>query len=241
MLAHQTQKNLSNAQEYFRQHLQVGDYYSGGQQIRGEWHGESARRLGLNGPVDEEQFVRLCNNQHPATGQRLTARMKLGTRRIFEDFVFSPPKSVSIAALIVGDENILAAHRAAVAEALAEVEQLAGCRVRIGKSADGDRHTGNIVAACFEHDSSRVLDPQLHTHCIAFNATWDEVEKRWNSARRKRINSLQSDHPLAGSSQATSARHRTLLNGALSICWSANRSFGNRNSLLRLWRTIADR
>src|SRR5438067_12612452 len=104
MLAHQTQKNLSNAQDYFREHLQIGDYYSGSKQIRGEWYGDAASRLGLNGHVDEEQFVRLCNNQHPATGQRLTARMKLGTRRIFEDFVFAPPKSVSIVALIHGDE-----------------------------------------------------------------------------------------------------------------------------------------
>jgi uncharacterized protein YifE (UPF0438 family) len=81
MLAHQTQKNLFNAQDYFREHLQVGDYYSDGQHICGEWHGDAARRLDLNGRVEEEQFVRLCNNQHPATGQRLAACFEHYTSR----------------------------------------------------------------------------------------------------------------------------------------------------------------
>jgi conjugative relaxase-like TrwC/TraI family protein len=36
--------------------------------------------------------------------------------------------------------------------------------------------TGNLVAAAFVHDSSRALDPQLHTHFTVFNATFDEKE-----------------------------------------------------------------
>ncbi len=41
--------------------------------------------------------------------------------------------------------------------------------------------TGNIVAAVFRHDTSRALDPHLHTHCIVFNATFDPVEARWKA------------------------------------------------------------
>ena len=44
-----------------------------------------------------------------------------------------------------------------------------------------DRTTGNIVAAVFRHDTSRALDPHLHTHCIVFNATFDPVERRWKA------------------------------------------------------------
>src|ERR1035438_9413081 len=33
----QTQYNLKNAKEYFEEHLCVGDYYTEGQQVMGEW------------------------------------------------------------------------------------------------------------------------------------------------------------------------------------------------------------
>ena len=41
--------------------------------------------------------------------------------------------------------------------------------------------TGNFAAALFTHDTSRALDPHLHTHCIVFNATFDPVENRWKA------------------------------------------------------------
>src|SRR5277367_4081943 len=41
--------------------------------------------------------------------------------------------------------------------------------------------TGNLVGAVFRHDTSRALDPHLHTHCILFNATRDSVEDRWKA------------------------------------------------------------
>ena len=52
--------------------------------------------------------------------------------------------------------------------------------MRVGK-ADCDRSTGNFVAATFTHDTSRALDPHLHTHCIVFNATFDAAENRWKA------------------------------------------------------------
>src|SRR5205809_6126025 len=41
--------------------------------------------------------------------------------------------------------------------------------------------TGNFVSALFTHDTSRALDPHLHTHCIVFNATFDPAEGRWKA------------------------------------------------------------
>ena len=37
------------------------------------------------------------------------------------------------------------------------------------------------MAALFEHETSRALDPHLHTHCIVFNATRDPDEDRWKA------------------------------------------------------------
>src|SRR5262249_34529129 len=33
----------------------------------------------------------------------------------------------------------------------------------------------------FRHDTSRALDPHLHSHCIVFNATRDPVENCWKA------------------------------------------------------------
>jgi conjugative relaxase-like TrwC/TraI family protein len=67
-----------------------------------------------------------------------------------------------------------------VRSALKEFEAFAATRIRVGR-ASSDRLTGNFAAALFTHDTSRALDPHLHTHCIVFNATFDAVENRWKA------------------------------------------------------------
>jgi len=184
-----TQYNLKNAREYFEEHLCVGDYYDEGQRVAGEWIGSGAERLGLSGKVRAEDFLRLCENQHPATGEKLTPELKttrmrngqtVADRRIFYDFTFSPPKSVSLAGFLGKDERILQAHDRAARVALQHFEAFAATRVR-RDGARGERLTGNFAAALFAHDTSRALDPHLHTHCIVFNATFDPVEQRWKA------------------------------------------------------------
>src|SRR5207244_5465895 len=61
-----------------------------------------------------------------------------------------------------------------------EFEVFAATRIRAG-GAQNDRMTRNFVSALFTHDTSRTLDPHLHTHCIVFNATFDPVENRWKA------------------------------------------------------------
>jgi len=68
----------------------------------------------------------------------------------------------------------------AVQVALKDFEAFAATRVRVG-GVRKERLTGNFVAAQFTHDTSRALDPHLHTHCIVFNATFDAVENRWKA------------------------------------------------------------
>ncbi|MHB9010035.1 MAG: MobF family relaxase [Limisphaerales bacterium] len=184
-----TQYNLKNAREYFEEHLCVGDYYDEGQRVSGEWQGLGAARLGLAGKVRADDFLRLCENQHPATAETLTQRLNTtrtdternaANRRIFFDFTFSPPKSVSLAGFLGEDVRILEAHARAVKSALREFEAFASTRIRTG-GAHNDRRTGNFAAALFTHDTSRALDPHLHTHCIVFNATFDATENRWKA------------------------------------------------------------
>lgn len=190
MLSPKTQTNLRNAKSYFQKHLCVGDYYMEGLHVSGNWMGKGATMLGLEGTIQTDDFLALCENTHPNTKERLTVRTRTtrrteegGTaadRRIFFDFAFSPPKSVSVAALVLNDERIVAAHSEAVKIACEEMEQFVATRVRAA-AANHDRITGNLIGALFQHDTSRALDPHLHTHFIIFNATHDAEEKRWKA------------------------------------------------------------
>ena len=49
------------------------------------------------------------------------------------------------------------------------------------------RLTRNLIAALFTHDTSRLLDPHLHTHCIVFNATHDPEERRWKALQNQEM------------------------------------------------------
>jgi conjugative relaxase-like TrwC/TraI family protein len=173
------QEEFSNAQE---------NYYTEGERIRGEWHGKLAEKWGLHGGVQEEQFRRLSDGQHPITGEQLvrhqTAReyvneqgdtVKAMEHRAGWDATFSAPKSVSLTALVGGDERVREAHRASVEVALDELERYV--QARLGGNLPPET-TGKWVAAKFEHDSARPVNgyaaPQLHTHVVLFNLTETE-------------------------------------------------------------------
>jgi conjugative relaxase-like TrwC/TraI family protein len=182
-------KPLSAGQtrRYHEEEFQNGreNYYSEGEVIRGQWHGQLADRWGLAGEVREEHFERLAEGQHPITGEQLvrhqTARETKSARRetvtTMEhragwDATFSAPKSVSITALVGGDDRVREAHRESVTVALNEREPYV--QARLGGNRRPET-TGNFVAALFEHDSARPVNgyaaPQLHTHAVVFNLT----------------------------------------------------------------------
>ena len=192
MLTMKAQFSLSNAEKYFKEHLRVGDYYMEGRSVSGEWYGKGAEELGLSGVTNEPEVLRLCRNLHPQTEERLTQRLNSkrvcvdgkvhehANRRVFYDFTLSPPKSVSIVALVTDDRRIIEAHDNAVQAALEESQSYAATRVR-KQGQSSHRVTGNLVGAVFRHDTSRALDPHLHSHCILFNATRDTVENCWKA------------------------------------------------------------
>src|SRR5579885_3187529 len=175
---------------YAQRHLQHSDYYDEHRRVQGEWHGRGAELLGLRGSVTSEQFEAVREGLHPETGEFM--RPRHGTDRAnadgsdqskarsLYDLTFSAPKSVSVQAVVGRDERLVAAHDKAVGEALAEAENHAGARVR-PNGANENRVTGNWIIATYRHDTSRELDPQLHTHAVAANLTYDGTEARWKA------------------------------------------------------------
>jgi conjugative relaxase-like TrwC/TraI family protein len=185
-----TIRAMSGGAGYSQRHLEHSDYYDERRKVQGEWQGRGAELLGLRGNVASEQFEAVREGLLPEIGEFLRPRhgadrvnnegSEQSKARSLYDLTFSAPKSISIQALVGGDERLIAAHDKAVREALAEAENHAGSRVRLN-GANENRTTGNWVVAAYRHDTSRELDPQLHTHAVAANLTYDGVEGRWKA------------------------------------------------------------
>jgi conjugative relaxase-like TrwC/TraI family protein len=101
--------------------------YLGVDTILGEWQGRMAKRYGLAGAINEAQFARLSDGQNPLTGEQLVRHrngqeyttadgttVKPVEHRAGWDATFSAPKSVSLTALVGGDDRVREAHRQAV-------------------------------------------------------------------------------------------------------------------------------
>jgi conjugative relaxase-like TrwC/TraI family protein len=172
---------IRNGATYLSRHLRQNDYWAKGEQeVHGEWIGEGAKALGLEGTVTAEPFNELRCNRHPKTRETLTSRDH--TNRVaFFDIQFSAPKDVSVLAVVGGDDRIRAAFAESVKMALTEMERYAAVRERRGSAAETEayRLTRNFVGALFLHDASRDLDPQLHGHAVLANATWDATRHEW--------------------------------------------------------------
>ena len=158
---------MTGAAGYAQRHLEHSDYYDEHRKVQGEWQGRGVELLGLRGTVTREQFEAVREGSHPDTGEFLRPRhgadrvnddgTKQSKARSLYDLTFSAPKSVSIQAMVGGDERLIAAQDKAVREVLAEAENYAATRVRLN-GANEDRTTGNWIVAAYRHDTSRELD-----------------------------------------------------------------------------------
>ena len=155
------------------------------------WFGKGAEDLGLKGPVDPEIFRQVLEGKVPdGSGTELGRRGKDGEilHRPGRDLTFSAPKSVSIAALVGGDDRIVEAHDRAVKATLDWVEKnVAETRMKDPATGQMVRAGGQkIVAATFRHDTSRNLDPQLHTHSVIANMVRD-ADGKWRSMANEKL------------------------------------------------------
>ncbi len=192
------------------------------------WAGKGADDLGLKGPVDPETFRAVLEGRVPdGSGQQLGRRGRDGgiLHRPGRDLTFSAPKSVSIAALVGGDGRIVDAHDRAVAATLAWVEENAaqtrmkdpdsGKMARVGNQ--------NIVAALFRHDTSRNLDPQLHTHAVLANMVrgadgkWRSMANEGLYAKQKLIGMLYRNELAAGLAKLGYGIEKTHADGRFEI------------------------
>jgi conjugative relaxase-like TrwC/TraI family protein len=98
------------------------------------------------------------------------------------DLTFSPVKSVSTL-WAVAEPTIAAqiekAHRAAISDALAFIEQHA-LFSRTGANGVRQVNVGGLVATAFTHRDSRAGDPDLHTHVAVANKV-QTLDGRWLS------------------------------------------------------------
>ncbi len=149
------------------------DYYLQGlEEGSSHWYGRGARALGLEGPVAEESFRAVCRGESPE-GDRIVAPklirdresgLLVETHRAGNDLTFSAPKSISIA-YAAGVVEVREAHDAAVRSVLTHLEE----HYSHYRSPEGIR-CGGMVAAKFDHATSRNVDPQLHSHVFVVNA-----------------------------------------------------------------------
>ena len=161
------------------------NYWSQKGEVQGEWQGQLAGRFGLAGAVSAAKFAALSQGQHPETGEQLVRQrasyeyqgtdgktVKTMEHRAGWDATFSAPKSVSLTALVGGDDRVRDAHRESVRVALDQLEHYTQARIG-GKHAP--ETTAKFIAAKFEHDTARPVNgyvaPQLHTHAVVFNMT----------------------------------------------------------------------
>jgi conjugative relaxase-like TrwC/TraI family protein len=210
--------SASQAQTYHEKEFTAAEqnYWKQADTIQGEWHGKLAEKFGVAGAVGAEEFARLSEGQHPVTGEQLVRHRKVHEYKTEDgktvapvehragwDATFSAPKSVSLTALVGGDDQVREAHREAVNVALNELERYTQARIGGNQPAE---MTGQFVAAKFEHDTARPVDgyaaPQLHTHAVIFNMT-----ERENGQMR----ALQERSLFASQSYATAVYQSELM------------------------------
>ena len=148
----------------------VGDYYTKGADEHSEWGGKIAAELGLDGKVDPVMFKELLAGK--VEDQQLGRRRANGEIQHHPgwDFAVNAPKSVSIMALVAGDQRIVEAHEQAVSVALSYLEEHATMRHRVDGEVT-EKTTGRLIYARFTEHASRELDPHLHTHVVVMNIT----------------------------------------------------------------------
>jgi len=199
---------------------EVGRYYLDGDEPPGRWHGAGARELGLAGTVDDDDFLAVMDGLDPATDKLLGTRHTDRTVRGF-DVTCSAPKSVSLL-FAIGDhdlqDEVLAAHDAAVDATLGWIEQHAHCRYRV----NGEIWTVDaegLIAAAFRQHTSRAHDPQVHTHLVIANRVmapdgrWLALDARTLKCDQRTISALYAAGLRAELTARIGVRWREVKNG----------------------------
>jgi conjugative relaxase-like TrwC/TraI family protein len=169
--------SAQGAIDYFEDHLNVADYFVEGEKVdRGQFIGKVAERLGLDeAAVTREKFAAFVQCDIKGLGAD-SKRQRVSEIKYIE-FTYSPPKAVSVVAAV--DDRVKAELYAAVKEELRWFETQVEVRDRRGNLANEEvtKPTGKMIAALFQHETSRTNDPDFHVHTLIGNVTWDGERK----------------------------------------------------------------
>lgn len=174
---------------------QKDDYYSR-DGTAAQWQGKAAEALGLTGSIQQDEFLRALRGAF-GSDVALSRSVRLDAKaRAALDITFSPPKSVSIQALVGKDPSVVSAHDAAVTKALAFIEQELVRARHTAKGVTSTERTGNAAIAKFRHETARPTDgaysdPQLHTHALVMNVT-QRADGSWTAISNDEIYRLVS-------------------------------------------------
>ena len=194
------------------------EYYTAGEEPDGVWFNPKGL-FGLvdGGKVDSSDFHRLYRGFAPNAGGKLTRNAGSERRSAGLDMTFSADKSVS-ALWAVADPGLRSeierAHNDAARVALEETV-LRHCAYTRIRNRDGGIEVlpADISAAMFQHGTSRDNDPQLHTHCVIFNAARTHRDGKYRALHQ---------HPVYTWMKAAGAVYRNTL------AWSLQERLGIR-------------
>lgn len=175
--------NAGGARTYFEK----DDYYTRDGLGAKVWMGKGSESLGLT-EVDPETFQAILEGKDPE-GNTLVSPASNGEHRSGWDLHFAPSKSVSIVWAFGNDQqkqDMMDSHHTAVESVMRYVEENL-IEARVTEKAKTNRvATGNMVAARFDHYTSRELDPQLHSHVVVANMTRRE-DGEWRAIANEKI------------------------------------------------------
>ena len=168
--------------------------------------GTAAKFQGLSGQIKDKDFQNayssLFPNGNPLRKQQQYKKSSRRYNRPGTDVTLSAPKSVSVAALVYENQDILKAHKAAVSATMKYAEN--NCIFYQTKQR-GQKlllQSKSATIAVFHHDDNRNKDPQLHSHCVILNQTVCP-DKKWRAVANKELYKQQKtigayyDHELA--------------------------------------------
>src|ERR1035437_8391414 len=136
--------SAGQAQTYHQKEFTAKEqnYWSQPGVTTGEWQGRLAAQFGLAGAVSAEDFAKISQGQHPQSDEQLVRQrasyeyqeadgktVKTIEHRAGWDATFSAAKSVSLTAIVGGDERVREAHRARVRVAVVQLERYTQARI----------------------------------------------------------------------------------------------------------------
>jgi len=217
-------KLAAGRQHYYTREIAKNreEYLSGHGESPGEFHGGSARALGLQGECSAEAFQRLFAWQDPRTGEQLGRAPRQDAMPAW-DLVLRPHKDVSVL-YALGDEatgrHVAEAHQAGVRAAVAYLDEQVGTRT--GRHGAEHVRGEGLLAVGFTHRTSRAGDPLLHTHLIITNRT-QGPDGQWRT-----LDSRDLLNHRATADTMYRAAYQAELTRTLGVRWEEPDRWGNR-------------